>query len=576
MTTKLVCAVGTGTYKETTYRFGDVEKTTKYAPIAVGCCTAKSKEDLELVTLLTDLAEKDHGEQLKRETEDEGWPYANVRIPAGRSEEELWEIFDAFGRELKQGDELILDLTHGFRHIPALLLSATQYYTVRKSLKLLGIFYGAYDKNEKDTPIFDLTPLYDLSEWTYGVRLLRDYQFSAPLGEMLDKVQRRSHSDPRYRPSRFTKLQKVGRSLESLESPLVSGIPLEAGFEAHRALENAKASEDELARIPPMEEPWQELKQQLESFRLQGSGKKKGVRLTLEELHRQGRLIERYLESGNLWAAANLLREWMVSAVIFHSGVSENWLDYGEQRKPVENKLGALSKWNEKENAHLREALTKEQRTLVGRWNKISERRNAFAHAGMKAEMTKFDTCEFHQVFDELRQRLGVAESWSVETAGKTEDRWLISPLGTIPGALFTAIKRAKPDQLLIVTSEQGEKLVAEILRAAGRENLSPHCALLDDPFNGFSEVRQITRSLRKEYGLDWIRAGEIVVNLTGGTTCLGWAVTQLESNLKRMSLNTRTVACIDRRTPEEQRRAPYREGEMRDIHLDEDEEKNG
>lgn len=566
MTTKLVCAIGTGSYEATTYHFNNLEKTTKFAPIAVGCCATKPNEDLELVALLTDLAERDHWEQLEAEATKEGWPCTKVRIPAGRSEEELWEIFDAFGSRLEEGDDLVLDLTHGFRHVPALLLSATQYYTVRKGLNLFGIFYGAYDKSKEDTPIFDLTPLYDLSEWTYGVRLLRDYRFSAPLGQMLDKVQRRSHSDPRYSPSRFTKLQKVGRPLKHLESPLVSGIPLEAGFEAHKALENAQAAEGEIGRIPPMKEPWQELKEQLEGFSIRNPGGKGNVHLTLEELHRQGKLIEGYLESGNLWAAANLLREWTISAVIFHSGDTGDWLDYGKGRKPVESKLSALSNWTKDEKKPLGEALTEEQKELVGLWHSISTQRNALAHAGMKADMTKFEPKAFRQLFEELRTKLEDKAFWSAEVAYKTEDVWLISPLGTKPGALFTAIKKAKPDRLLLVTSKQGEKLVPEVLREAGRAGLEHHHALLDDPFNGFSEARGLVGNLRREHGLAWIRAKDIVVNLTGGTTCLGWTVGQLENSLKRMSLKSRTVVCIDRREAEEQRRNPYKEGEMQDI----------
>ncbi len=268
MTTKLVCTVGIGNYYQTNYRFGEVSKKTKFAPIAVGCCAIGPTEDLELVALLTVEAEEEYGEQLEIETEAQGWTYTPVRIPAGRCEEELWQIFDAFGQRLEQGDGLVLDLTHGFRHIPALLLSATQYYVVRKNLKLFGIFYGAYVNGEKDTSILDLTALHDLSKWTYGARLMEDYRLSTPLGEMLDEIQTRSHKDPRYQHSRFTKLQRVGKSLKDLESPLVSGIPLETGFEARRALENVRSGKEEIERIPPMKEPWRELEEELERVKL--------------------------------------------------------------------------------------------------------------------------------------------------------------------------------------------------------------------------------------------------------------------------------------------------------------------
>jgi CRISPR-associated DxTHG motif protein len=570
---KLVCAVGTGNYQETNYHVGERQKSTSLAPIAIGSCVADQGQSLKLVALLTADAEQKHGGRLKAEAESEGWTYTRIEIPKGESEEELWEIFEAFGRELDQGDELVLDLTHGFRHIPALLLSATQYYVSRKKLTLQGIYYGAWEARdaENNSPIFNMTPLYDLSEWTYGVRLLRDYQFPAPLGEMLDEIQRRSHTNPHYGQHKFSKLQKLGSPLKDLEAPLISGIPLEAGLAAHRALENAVSAEEELEHLPPMREPWQELKEKLEGFALEGA--KQDVCLALEELERQGRLIEGYLQLGNLWAAANLLREWVISAVIFHSGNTDNWLDYGKRRKPVEMKLGALRQWNEQENAHLRGALTEEQRELVQRWDKISKWRNDLAHAGMSKDMTKFDSDALRGPFEELSKKLADARSWSVEIANKTEGTWLITPLGTTPGALFTAIKKARPDRLLVVTSEQGKGLTPEILREAGREDLSACFAVLDDPFNGFDEARGRMRSVREEYGLDWVRAQDIIVNLTGGTTCLGWAVGRLGSSLNRLSLEPRTVACIDRRSPIEQRDNPFVEGELIDIDEHEEEQ---
>lgn len=569
MTTKLVCAVGTGNYRETTYRFGDRTKTTNFAQIAIGRCAIEPNEGLELVALLTDEA-KENGAQLKTDTEEEGWTFTKVGISTGKTEKEFWEIFESIGDHLQDGDDIVLDLTHGFRHLPALLLSSIQYYAARKKLNLLGIFYGAWDASENGkTPILDLTPLYDLSEWAYGVRLLKDYQFSAPLGEMLDKVQRRSHQDTRPGASKLTRLQSLGASLKKLEIPLVSGIPLESGFEANEALKKAQNAEEELAGIAPMKEPRRELKENLETFALQKPGGKANVQLTIEELQRQSRLIEGYLKAKNLWAAANLLREWVISAVIFHSGDTENWLDYDKRREPAGRKLGALSVWNKDEA--LRKALTENQRKLVGLWNSVSDRRNALAHAGMKVDMAELKPNAFRQAFDELRKKLGDGGFWNVETENKTKDMWMISPLGTTPGALFTAIKKAEPSHLLIVTSEQGKGLMPEILREAEREDLEPRFVILDDPFNDFEEAEDLIGNLRREHGLDWIRAKKLVVNLTGGTTCLGWTAGRIGETLVKMSLKPRTVACIDRRHPDEQKRDPYKEGEMQEIEPDEE-----
>nr|WP_267913566.1 TM1812 family CRISPR-associated protein [Rubrobacter xylanophilus] len=224
--------------------------------------------------------------------------------------------------------------------------------------------------------MFDLTPLVDLPEWPYGVRLFSDYLLPGPLGEMLERIQRRSHQRSGEQP--FTRLQQVGRALFDLEASLASGMPLEAGFEAHRALEKARSAEEELSRLAPLRGFWEELKGQLTSFALpepeapKGDKPKKGVILTIEELERQARLAERHLAGSNLRAAATLMRELIVSAVILHTQNPKRWLE-GEERQRAERRLGVIASWN-RGASQLKKLLSKEQQELATLWDQVRER----------------------------------------------------------------------------------------------------------------------------------------------------------------------------------------------------------
>jgi CRISPR-associated DxTHG motif protein len=560
---KLVCTVGIGRYEKVTYVFNGREKRTMFAPVAVGCCIAPD-EELGLIPLLTKEAKDTHGEELRGEVEELGWTYAPASIPAGRFEGELWEIFGAFGENLRSGDTILLDLTHGLRHIPALLLSAAQYYATREGLTLDGVFYGAYDAPREDgkRPIFDLTPLVELPEWSYGVRLLGDYRLPGPLGRMLDNIQRRSHQRGQHR---FTKLQKVGRPLGELEAPLVSGLPLEAGLEASKTLNSAHLAEEELDSLPPMRGLWEELRAQLQDFSL-GESRKEEVALTPEELCRQARLVKGYLEVSNLRAAATVMRELVVSAVILHSGDKDRWLEL-EERRRAERGLGVLGRFEAGRLPGLREALSGEQRELAGLWNRITDRRNALAHAGMRRANVDFGAGTLRELWEKITPELANPDFWRTGLGCAGSERWLISPLGTSPGALYSAILNTAPDRLLVLTSVEGGELVHEVLKRSGREDLTTFRLILQDPFNGFKEVGQKVRDALSGHALSWISSREVVVNRTGGTTCLGWAAERLEAALRgELGLHPRTIACVDRRSIREQREEPYVEGEVIDM----------
>jgi len=106
---------------------------------------------------------------------------ASVRrydIPEGKNEDEIWTIFELVFETLDTGDEIIFDITHGFRSIPMLFISLIGYARLLKNITVLGIYYGAFESlgqfedvkkmkpDDRVAPVFDLTSFEQLIQWT--------------------------------------------------------------------------------------------------------------------------------------------------------------------------------------------------------------------------------------------------------------------------------------------------------------------------------------------------------------------------------------------------------------------------
>jgi CRISPR-associated Csx2 family protein len=99
-------------------------------------------------------------------------------ILEGKDEAEIWTIFEQVFETLDTGDEIIFDITHGFRSIPMLFMSLIGYARLLKNITVLGIYYGAFeslgqfqdvkkiDPDDRIVPIFDLTSFEQLIQWT--------------------------------------------------------------------------------------------------------------------------------------------------------------------------------------------------------------------------------------------------------------------------------------------------------------------------------------------------------------------------------------------------------------------------
>lgn len=112
---------------------------------------------------------------------DEGYKltvHPELNIPVGFLEKDIWEIFNRiYKKTLKDGDEVIIDITHGFRSIPMLAIVLMNYSKFLKGITLKGIFYGAFEilgsKNNvlqkpiesRNAPIVDLTEFSAIQDW---------------------------------------------------------------------------------------------------------------------------------------------------------------------------------------------------------------------------------------------------------------------------------------------------------------------------------------------------------------------------------------------------------------------------
>lgn len=194
---KFLSFLGTTDYKRCTYEYGDLEKeqcTTKFIQEALLkiFCKDWTEEDTAVI-FLTEKAEKenwyneeDEERRLKVILDELNIKAKAVPIPEGKTEDEIWEIFNIVINEIDDGDEVIFDITHSFRSLPMLALVILNYAKALKNIKLLGIYYGFFDPSASSNimPIFDLTPLNLILEWSHAVDIFLKYGISGPFRDI--------------------------------------------------------------------------------------------------------------------------------------------------------------------------------------------------------------------------------------------------------------------------------------------------------------------------------------------------------------------------------------------------------
>ncbi|MBE3577810.1 MAG: TIGR02221 family CRISPR-associated protein [Limnochordales bacterium] len=555
---------------ETTYTLNGSVARAKLSPVALLKLLPEEKRPQQVLALVTEEAGK---EALGYLEEEAGAPVVSVAIPEGTSPGEIWEILARILAAVPPGIRLTLDITHGFRSLPFVYLTAALFLTSLRDVRIEGVYYGMLEAGEKDgaRPLVDLSVVLNLAEWFYATRMFRETGQAHDLVRLLSMQLTRSGAG-----------KQLILALAEFTWDYTSGLPLELGQAAEEICRVGTKVEEPVLHVPAGEELLRAIIQAAEPFRLVAAGgaayqNKKEIALDLSELKRQARLIDLYLERGQFATATQLIREWMVSRVLLEESNGDGpdrgcrgWLDYRPTRASAEARLNVLT-------CVPSALLTPAQARIRDWWQRLGNARNEVAHCGFRRQPVDVakQLADVVRVWQQVREHIEDGDFWNVRV--RTGDGiLLVSPVGHSAGALYTALKKVQPRWLLPIVSRETAARIGEICAAAGfaGETLPP--LVMNDPYLGYDEIRslvanrQYEKQVAPELAGKLVNGSEIIVNLTGGTTVmqqLAQKVADVARN--KLGLKTRTVAVVDRRCRQEQESNPYVEGEL--VWLDDD-----
>ena len=555
------------------YTLGDAESEARLAPIALFDLLPEEDRPDRILALCTPEAKRESWPLLE-DALGTRCPIGAVDIPSGDKQTDIDTFLETVTGAVAGHVDLTVDVTHGFRHFSFLTYVSVLYLAALRGVKIRGAYYGLLNRNrDAPSPFLDLRPLLALPRWVHALEVLRETGSTLPMARILE-------DGPPRQPARDN-----ARDLKRLSETYLSGLPLELGWQArnirmHRCKPLRKLLRDD-HHLPLAGNVVEQVAKILEPLALNGvpagPGWKRQVGISKPELDRQTRMIDALLARDSYATALRLMREWVVSWIVYRHALHKDWLSR-DVRGAAEGLLHAIRAIGS--DPDLRDTLTEDQRALGRHWADLAEIRNAYAHHGMRGDDLvrdeKLKTTRA-RVLGFWNDTLRSCPTISLALGESPGHRVLVSPIGKRPGVLFSALHACRaggdggdPALCLVVCSPETEGTIAEVLeRADFAGKVVP--LLVEDAFGGGAAgIRRLAKSARRHF----IGAADVLVNVTGGTTLMGLAAEELAATARSLACPVRRFGLIDRRAPEQQDADPYRVGEP--FWLDSDEDDDG
>ncbi|MBF2056641.1 MAG: TIGR02221 family CRISPR-associated protein [Cyanobacterium sp. T60_A2020_053] len=395
----LLSFLGTGDYKLTSYTWQNKAYQTEYVADAI----ANFFQVEEIKVFITKEANNTHGDKLRNKI-DNKFNLSYVDIKSGTEEDDIWQLFDKVVESVPENSEIIFDITHAFRSIPVIVLLASAFLEKARNVTIKGVYYGQYNQEKNQAPIFDLTPAIKLLDWLTATDTFINTGSSQKLGQLLEDIQVDFFKSGKAQTEEFkpVKLRNFGTAISNISENIQFIRPVELLESAHKL---EKFSSEEIRKeigifAKPFELIIDKIEQDYAQFALEKSSKAE-ANLVIKKHYL---LIKWYTEKGLGTQAILLAREWLVTTL----AILEN-NDYlnKEARKNIETQLNSIS-GNNPERIKIYEQQISCHVTNVKQlddtWSQLGRNRNNIAHCQMNTE--QFSSKTLHQYAQELPEIL--------------------------------------------------------------------------------------------------------------------------------------------------------------------------
>jgi len=402
--------LGTGNYSECEYVAGEQRVTTRFvqeALVKMYCGDFQAAD--RLCILLTGKArevnweppEGRHGLQGMLESLHLAAEIQAVDIPEGKSEEEIWAIFNTLFEVLRTRDEVLFDITHGFRSLPMLGFATLNYAQYLKEITVRGIYYGAYEAKDDQNraPIFDLTEFYTLLRWASAADTFTHYGMSGKLNALVQETARFHHGTAGT-------AKAITQVMESLST--LRGADIVQGDIFHSCVTKIETLEKQGNYQSAFRPIFAKVKEKLEPF---GQNKVENFLIA----------VERYLEYHMMPQALTMMQEGLVTFLMQGRGI-----DYQNKkcRESLSRFLTGINR-RKRETAGERRGTEDPPKALLQEWGlseedpflvkaadlygRIGDQRNDVNHGGFNHNATPSHRIEVNvrRLFEDLQSLCG-------------------------------------------------------------------------------------------------------------------------------------------------------------------------
>ena len=147
-----------------------------------------------------------------------GIDVAPVLIPYARDERQQFDVLRSMAEHVTDKENVVLDVTHGFRHLPMLALVAARFLQRVRGVSVANIYYGALEMTDLETgetPVLNLDGLLHMLDW---VDALAGYENNGDFGQFADLLAASPEAATNLRKaSFFERTNNVGDARKPLQ-----------------------------------------------------------------------------------------------------------------------------------------------------------------------------------------------------------------------------------------------------------------------------------------------------------------------------------------------------------------------